>query len=115
MLSRNSSFFRCLIIGLAVGLAGITLIYYLWNLLIPVIFGGPVLTWLQTLGLVVLCRLLFGRWSSGSSESCSVKADWKADFKSKFNTLPPAEREALKEKLREKWCTSDKKDAVSND
>jgi hypothetical protein len=32
----------------------------LWNALIPVLFSGPVLTFWQAAGLLVLCRLLFG-------------------------------------------------------
>ena len=32
----------------------------LWNALIPSLFAGPVLTFWQAAGLLVLCRLLFG-------------------------------------------------------
>jgi len=33
---------------------------FLWNILMPEIFGLPVLTYWQTAGLVVLARILFG-------------------------------------------------------
>jgi len=33
---------------------------WLWNALIPVIFGLPVITFWQSLGLCLLCRGLFG-------------------------------------------------------
>jgi hypothetical protein len=32
----------------------------LWNWLVPALFSGPVITYWQALGLLVLCRLLFG-------------------------------------------------------
>lgn len=32
----------------------------LWNWLVPVLFSGPVITYWQALGLLVLTRLLFG-------------------------------------------------------
>src|SRR3954471_16479008 len=35
----------------------------LWNALIPSSFAGPVLTFWQAAGLLVLCRLLFGGFS----------------------------------------------------
>jgi hypothetical protein len=33
---------------------------YLWNWLVPTLFAGPTITYLQTLGLLVLSRLLLG-------------------------------------------------------
>jgi hypothetical protein len=33
----------------------------LWNWLLPSLFGWPVLTFWQALGLLALCRILFGR------------------------------------------------------
>ena len=32
---------------------------WLWNWLMPIIFGLPTLTWLQSWGLLVLCGFLF--------------------------------------------------------
>ena len=32
----------------------------LWNALIPVIFGGSPITWIQALGLLILARILVG-------------------------------------------------------
>ena len=41
-------------------------VLFLWNALMPVLFGLPVLTYWQAYGLYLLCLLLFGK-SSGSS------------------------------------------------
>jgi hypothetical protein len=35
-------------------------VMYLWNWLVPTLFAGPRITYLQTLGLLVLSRLLLG-------------------------------------------------------
>ncbi|MBN1335336.1 MAG: hypothetical protein JXB39_05200 [Deltaproteobacteria bacterium] len=40
------------------GLLGLV-VMLLWNWLMPAIFGLPVLTWLQAVGLLVLCHVLF--------------------------------------------------------
>ncbi|GHU42664.1 hypothetical protein FACS1894190_12270 [Spirochaetia bacterium] len=37
----------------------------LWNVLLPEMFGLPVITWLQATGLLVLCRVLFGGITGG--------------------------------------------------
>jgi hypothetical protein len=42
-----------------------TLAMLLWNALLPELFGLPVLSWLQTAGIFVLCRVLFGGMTSG--------------------------------------------------
>lgn len=39
----------------------------LWNWLMPVIFGLKTITWMQALGLSILCGLLFRSSSSTSS------------------------------------------------
>ncbi len=40
------------------GLLGLV-VMLLWNWLMPALFGLPVLTWLQAVGLLVLCHVLF--------------------------------------------------------
>lgn len=47
-----------------VGLLG-SLVMWLWNWLMPMIFGLPVLTFWQAVGLLVLCRLLVGNIGFG--------------------------------------------------
>ena len=36
-------------------------VMHLWNWLLPVLFGWPLITFWQALGLLLLCRILFGR------------------------------------------------------
>lgn len=74
--------------------SGIVLL--LWNALIPDLFHGPVLTYLQALGLTVLAKLLFGfprfRPFAGRHGAPPWKARWAG--------LSPEEREKLREDIR---------------
>ena len=93
----------------------------LWNWLIPVLFNGPVISLWQALGLLVLSRILF--WGFGGKRHWHhnpSEGHWKNKFYAKFSSLSPEEREALKQKMKEKWChweedASTKDSAPSND
>jgi len=45
----------------------------LWNWLLPPLFGLPAITFLQALGLLALCRILFGGFSSGGRARSRVR------------------------------------------
>ena len=45
------------------------LVMSLWNWLLPPLFGLPAITFWQGLGLLMLCRILFGGFGSHSSSS----------------------------------------------
>ena len=59
-------------------------IMYLWNWLMPDIFGLTVNTFWQAIGLGLLAKLLFGTFggdkSSNKSDKCSSKKSSKKDF-----------------------------------
>lgn len=66
---------------------------WLWNALVPDIFGLPKLIWLQALGLLVLARMLFGgRGFSGRAGGRRRREHWKR----KFASMTPEERERWK-------------------
>ena len=50
---------------LAVVAAGSAVVMLLWNWLMPAIFGLGVVSFWQALGILVLCRLLFGSFGGG--------------------------------------------------
>ena len=67
---------------------------WLWNWLIPELFNGPVLTYWQTLGLLVLSKILFsglggGRSSHRSKHSydhrCDDRDKWRKKYQEKMN------------------------------
>jgi hypothetical protein len=75
VLTRKTSIMEIvgkLLVGLLVAL-GLSLlvslpVYWLWNWLMPEIFGLKVITFWQSLGLSLLCSLLFKNSSSSSND-----------------------------------------------
>ena len=68
----------------------------LWNGLIPVLFGGPVLGFWQALGLWMLSRLLVGGLRGGRGRG----AAWRARQADLWATLSDDERAAWREQRR---------------
>jgi len=60
---RNPFVFVILWLAVAVGIGAIIML--LWNWLMPVIFGLPILSLWQALGLFILMRILFGSFGFG--------------------------------------------------
>jgi hypothetical protein len=95
---------------------------WLWNWLVPVLFNGPVIDIWQTLGLLLLSKILFsgfGGKSHGHHQN-GYGAQGKKRFVDKVSSLSPEEREAFKQKMKDKWCrwddsTSSKDSGTSND
>ena len=101
----------------ALGVLAIFLIGFvtmsLWNWLVPVLFNGPIITFWQALGLLLLSKILF--WGFGgkkqwhSHSGPQAENHWKNKFYNKFSSMTPEERSALKEKMKEKWCSWEEK------
>ena len=59
----------------------------LWNWLVPALFGGPVITMIQAIGLLILSKILFGSFNHGHNKKndCSHNhPEWKEKFHEKF-------------------------------
>jgi hypothetical protein len=79
-----------------------SLVMLLWNALIPDIFSGPVISFWQALGLLVLAHILTrggGRWhySYGWRHE-----RWRRKFEEKLAAMTPEEREKFREEWRHK-------------
>jgi hypothetical protein len=75
----------------------------LWNWLVPGLFGGPMLTFWQMAGLLLLTKIIL--WPLGGRHSRGYYGGpWKYYWKEKWANMSPAEREKLKQKMKEKWC-----------
>jgi hypothetical protein len=70
-------------------------VMHLWNWLLPMLFGWHEITFWQGLGLLVLCRILFGSWGGGSDRSNSRRH--RAD---RWERMTPEEREKFRENMR---------------
>jgi hypothetical protein len=65
----------------------------LWNALLPPLFGWPQITIWQGLGLLVLCRILFGGLGSGGGGGGR-----------RSKNMTPEERERFRRRMRERLC-----------
>ena len=65
---RKLDFAKCAVLGLlAITLLGVVTML-LWNWLVPDLFNGPVITYWQALGLLVLSKILFWGWGGNRPE-----------------------------------------------
>ena len=69
-------------------------VQYLWNWLMPDLFGLSELTYWKALGLLVLSKILFsGFGRKGHSHNGSGKHIWKRKFQQKWENMTEEERE----------------------
>ena len=105
-MNKGSYFWKCAVMGLV----GLLLLGFvtnmLWNWLVPTIFNGPRINYAQALGLLLLSKILtWGIWSRGHVYGGRYQNQyWKNQVQKKLSTLNPEEREAFKQKMKEKWC-----------
>jgi hypothetical protein len=103
-MNKGKWFVKCFLAGmvflLLLGLATMVL----WNWLIPAIFNGPEIRFLEALGLLVLARILFSGWGGRRWRSGGGPA-WKHRYYEKLSSMSPEDRERFKNRMREKWCS----------
>ena len=74
-------------------------VLHLWNWLLPPLFGWRVLTFWQALGMLTLCRILFG----GVGMSGSGRSNFRSCRKERCGNMTPEERERFRQRMRERW------------
>ncbi|WP_185731375.1 hypothetical protein [Larkinella rosea] len=82
----------------------------LWNWLIPVLFAGPIITFGQALGLLLLARILVGfrggwggrRWGGGWGGHPGHPY-WREQLSNRWQHMTPEERKEFKQKMKEQW------------
>ena len=80
----------------------------LWNWLVPELFHGPVITFWQALGLLLLSKILFSSFG-GKGHNNSGGGSWKYYWRKKLSAMTPDDKERFKQKMKEKWCNWDDK------
>jgi hypothetical protein len=85
----------------------------LWNWLMPTLFGLPAINLLQTFGLLLLSKILFG---FGGKSYGGGASHWKRkkQMYDKFQSMSPEDRERFKNRMKEKWCRWDEKASTEN-
>jgi hypothetical protein len=70
----------------------------LWNWLLPPLFGWRQLTFWQALGMLALCRILFG----GFGMHGSARSNVRRRMAERWEHMTPEERERLRQGMRER-------------
>ena len=88
------------------------IVLLLWNWLLPPLLGIREITFWQALGLLVLCRILFGGFGMsgsgrhGSRHARQCMADRVAErVAERIDNMSPEERERIRQRMRERWGT----------
>ncbi|MBJ6142069.1 hypothetical protein [Hymenobacter sp. BT559] len=71
----------------------------LWNWLVPSLFHGPLISFEQTLGLLVLSRILFGGFGRGRGSWAQKRRQWKQEIAREVSNLSPEERENFRQQM----------------
>jgi len=79
---------------------------WLWNALIPQLFHGPVLTFWQTVGLLILTRILFSgfghrRW--GGHHRWRNEKNWRMKWEQKMAGMTDEEKERVMRRFGCRW------------
>ena len=108
--------------ALAFLLAWVTML--LWNWLVPMLFGGPEIRYLEAAGLMILGRLLVGGFGGGKHRChhCGhggwghKGGHWKRRWEEKMANMSPEEREKFKMGMDKcGWDNYWKKDAPASE
>ena len=103
-MNKGSFYLKCA----AFALVGYLILGYvtllLWNWLVPALFNGPVINYWQSLGLLALSKILFWGFHKKYDYNHGPNPYWKKRFQQKLSSMDPSEREAFKQKMKEKWC-----------
>jgi hypothetical protein len=84
-------------LGIAIFIAiGGEVVLQLWNWLLPSLFGWRQITFWQAVGLLVLCRILFG----GVSGRGFHRSNYRRRLNERWEQMTPEERDKLRESMR---------------
>lgn len=75
------------------------IVLLLWNWLLPTLLGWRQVTFWQALGLLALCRILFG----GFGWHGSARSGFRRRMDERCGHMTPEERERFRERMRERF------------
>jgi hypothetical protein len=73
------------------------IVLHLWNWLLPPLFGWRLITFWQAVGILVLCRILFGR----SGRRGFYRSNFRRRIADRWKRRTPEERERFRQSLRD--------------
>jgi hypothetical protein len=71
----------------------------LWNWLLPPLFGWHEITFWQALGILALCRILFGGWGGPGGH----RSGMRRRMEERCEQMTPEERERFRQGIRGRW------------
>jgi hypothetical protein len=77
-------------------LIGGQVVMHLWNWLLPPLFGWRAVTFWQALGLLALCRILFG----GCGHRGFARSNFRRRMDERWQRMTPEERERFRQGVR---------------
>jgi len=88
------------ILGIALFIAiGGEVVLHLWNWLLPPLFGWRQINFWQALGILALCRILFG----GHGWHGSGRSNFRHRMSERCKHMSPEERERFRQGIRAGW------------
>ncbi|MGB7846333.1 MAG: hypothetical protein WBL63_12015 [Candidatus Acidiferrum sp.] len=75
------------------------IVLLLWNWLLPTLFGWRQITFWQALGLLALCRILFG----GLGRHGYGRSGFRRRMEERCGQMTPEEREQFRQRMRERF------------
>jgi hypothetical protein len=75
------------------------IVLHLWNWLLPSLFGWRQITFWQAVGLLTLCRILFG----GVSGRGFHRSNYRRRMAERCERMTPEERERFRQRMRERF------------
>ena len=87
------------IVGIALFIVvGGEIVLRLWNWLLPSLFGWRQITFWQALGLLLLCRILFGGLGVRGSHHSNMRSRMRRRMAERWEQMTPEERESARER-----------------
>lgn len=100
---KKAGYFLMVVAFVIVVAAVVTTIFmFLWNWLIPALFAGPLLTYWQALGLLVLAKIVFG--IANHSKKWKGHHNGHSPWKSRCAEMTPEEKQRMKNHFMQRWC-----------
>ena len=91
------------LLGMAIFTAiGGGIVMLLWNWLTPMLFGLPSVTFWQAIGLLALCRILFGGFGLGGGGRRHSRGRMGGRMRERWEEMTPEERERFREGLHDR-------------
>jgi hypothetical protein len=91
------------ILGLAAFVfIGGEIVRLLWNWLLPSLFGWRQITFWEAVGILALCRILFGGFGGHRSIRSSMRHRMAEQMAERLGSMSPEERERFRQRMRDR-------------